>query len=313
MRIQQISAGDELTQIALRILLQEAPLIGLWEFYSHPGNADNPRKQSSADGGQYRALNDDYPDNEVDAAFENLVLAILGDVVQTDQAHERRGFDIASVRTSDLRQFARTLARFAINEHVNGAGQGGSPPALNGLEGMLPMSDSQAIYAEANDTVLTVQNGNSDPVVSARQKLKRRIKALIQSIDGGADALLMSNDMHAFLTTVFEANFERRETDWGTDVMMFDGVDIYGLGYDFEGTPVIGQDEQPGSITTNTQSIYAVRYGERSDLAMATNTGLNVTDNGLVGNHYEYNVELDAQQGRLNDRAVGRLAGIELK
>jgi len=32
-----------------------------------------------------------------------------------------------------------------------------------------------------------------------------------------------------------------------------------------------------------------------------------------VGNHYEYNVELDAQQGRLNDRAVGRLAGIELK
>jgi hypothetical protein len=313
MRIQQISAGDRLTQIALSILLEEAPLIGLWEFYPHPGNSDNPRKDSSASGGQYRSLNDDYPDNEVDAAFESLILAILGDVVQTDQAHERRGFDMASVRASDLRQFARTLARFLIDEHINGAGQGSSPPKLNGLEGMLDMNDDQAYYAEDNSTPLTVQNGNSDAVVAARQKLKRKIKALIQSIDGGADALLMSNDMHAFLTTVFEANFERRETDWGVDIMMFDGVDIYGLGYDYAGTPVLAQDEQPGSITTNTQSIYAAKYGERSDLAMSTNNGVNVIDNGLVGNHYEYNVELDAQQGRLNDRAVGRLAGIELK
>jgi len=313
MRLQQVSPGDQLTQTALTILLQEAPLIGLWEFYRHPGNADNPRKRSGADGGQYRALDDDYPDNEVSPAFASLILAILGDVVQTDQAHERRGFDIASVRTSDLRQFARTLARFALNEHINGAGQAKSPPTLNGLEGMLPMNDSQAIYAEDNSTALTVQNGNSDAVVAARQKLKRRVKALIQSIDGGADALLMSDEMHAFLTTVFEANFERRETDWGADVMVFDGVDIYGLGYDFAGTPIIAQDEQPGSISTDTQSIYAAKYGERSDLTMATNEGLMVTDNGLVGNHYEYNVELDAQQGRLNDRAVGRLAGIELQ
>lgn len=313
MRIQQISAGDQLTQIVLNILLQEAPLIGLWEFYPHPGNSDNPRKDSSADGGQYRALNDDYPDNEVDAAFENLILAILGDIVQTDQAHERRGFDIASVRASDLRQFARTLARFLLDEHINGGGQTSSPPALNGLEGLLPLSDSQAIYAEASDTALTVQNGNSDSVVAARQKLKRKIKELIQSIDGGADALLMSNDMHAFLTTVYEANFERRETDWGVDVMVFDGVDIYGLGYDFTGTPVIAQDEQPGGLTTDTQSIYAAKYGERADFAMSTNSGVNVDDNGLVGNHFEYNVELDAQQGRLNDRSVGRVAGIQLQ
>jgi hypothetical protein len=313
MRIQQISAGDRLTQIALSIVLEEAPLVGIWEFYPHPGNSDNPRKDSSASGGQYRSLNDDYPDNEVDAAFQNMILSIIGDVVQTDQAHERRGFDLASVRASDLRQFARSMARFLIDEHINGAGQGSSPPKLNGLEGMLPMSDSQAIYAESNSTPLTVQNGNSDSVVSAQQQLKRKIKALIQSIDGGADALLMSNNMHAFLTTVFEENFERRETDWGVDVMMFDGVDIYGLGYDYAGTPVIDQDEQPGSITTNTQSIYAAKYGERADLAMSTNEGLVVTDTGLQGNHYEYNVELDAQQGRLNDRAVARLAGVELK
>jgi len=216
------------------------------------------------------------------------------------------------VRASDLRSFAQTWARFILNEHINGAGQSSSPPALNGLEGMLPMTDSQSIYAEANDTPLTVQNGNSDTVVAARQKLKRKIKEIIQSIDGGADALLMSNSMHSFLTTVFEANFERRETDWGVDVMMFDGVDIYGLGKNKAGDPIIAQDEQPGSITTDTQSIYAVKYGERSDLTFGTNTGVVVTDNNLVGNHYEYNVELDAQQGRLDDASVARLAGIEL-
>ena len=306
------SPSDRLTNIALNIILETAPLIGLWQFYQHPGNSDNARKESQASGGQYRAMNDDYPDNEVTPEYANLILATLGDEVQTDQGYERRGFDLPSVRASDLRTFAKALARFVVNEHINGSGQSGTPPKLNGLETLLPMSDSQAIYAVDNSTPLTVQDGNSDAVVAAQQKLKRKLKEIIRMVEGGADALLMSNDMHAFLTTVFEASTDVRRTEFGVDVTTFDRVDIYGLGFPTKGIPVIGQDETPGSITTDTQSVYAIKYGEKSDFTMATNTGLHVNDRGLVGNHWTYNVDMDAQQGRLNDASVARLAGVEL-
>lgn len=312
-RISEISSGSSLAQRVVQIMLRVAPLIGLMEFYRHPGNSDNPRKTSGASGGQYRAQNSDYPDNEVDPAFASLILAILGDEVHTDQSHERRGFDIASVRASDLEAFAEDLAKFLVDEHVNGGGQGSSPPALNGLEGLLPMSNSQAIYAEDNSTVLTVQDGSSDTAVSARHQFKRLLHKLIEMVDGGPSALLMSNDMKAAITSWFESQIDRVESDFGTPIDTFNNVALVGVGYDKSGNSIIAQDEQPGNITTDSQSIYAVRYGERRDLACSTSNGVNVTDKGLVGSHYVYNCELDMQQGLLNDKAVGRLAGLELQ
>jgi len=308
----EISASDRLSQLAVSTMISERPIIGQFEFYPHPGNSDNPRKQSGASGGGYRSVNSDWADNEVNPDFANMILAILGDKVETDVAHERRGFDIASVRASDLRQFARDLAKFIVDQHVNGGGQGSSPPQLNGLQSLLPMNDSQAIYAEDNSTALTLQAGNADSTVSAHQKLKVKLHELIESIDGGAEWIMMSNRLKALITSVFESNVERTADEFGNEFPTFNGVPLLKADKAPDGSEVIAQDEQPGSITTDTQSIYAGRYGEKADLAMSTNVGVEVIDRGQEDSQWVYNVELDAQQKRLNDEAVGRLAGIEI-
>lgn len=310
-RLQEISSSDRLAQLAVRIMIETAPVLGMIEYYPHPGNSDNPRKESSASGGQYRSVNNDYPDNEVDPTFADLKLAILGDKVETDVAHERRGFDIASVRASDLRSFARVLAKFYMDEHINGAGQGSSPIALNGLEGELPMTSSQAIYANDNSNALVVESGNSDTAVASQNQLKLKLHELIELVEG-EPVLLMSDTMRAFISAVFEHLVERTEDEFGNQFMSFAGTPMMTVGKDPAGNHVIAEDENPGSITADTQSIYGVSYGEREDFASATNVGLQVIDKGVENSQYVYHVDLDAQQGVLNDEAIGRLAGVQL-
>jgi len=162
----ELSASDRLTQLVVSAMIEERPIIGQWEFYPHPGNSDNPRKSSTASGGGYRSINSDHADNEVDPAFANMILAILGDKVETDVAHERRGFDIASVRASDLRQFAREMAKFLVNEHVKGGGQGSNPPdeVLDSLAGVFDVSASELgeLRVEQGGAAYSDETGEGD-------------------------------------------------------------------------------------------------------------------------------------------------------
>jgi hypothetical protein len=309
--LQEISASGRLNQSVVDIMVQEKPLIGQFEYYPHPGNADNPRKSSSADGGQYRSVNTDYPDNEVDPAFADLKLAILGDKVEVDVAHERRGFDIASVRTRDLRSFARGLSKFYLSEHIKGGGQGQSPIAINGLEGELPMSASQAIYAEDNSNALVVESGNSDAARKSQDALKLKLHQLVRLVEGDP-VLIMSDDMQAFVSSVFSDLVDPQEDNFGNLFESFRGTPMFTVGKDRSGNPILPEDENPGSITADTQSIYAVSYEEGEDLAMSTNVGVQVEDKGIVDSQYVHHVDFDTQQGVLNDEAVGRLAGVQL-
>lgn len=92
-------------------------------------------------------------------------------------------------------------------------------------------------------------------------------------------------------------------------VKYFNGVPVVPAGYDRFGDRIIGHAETVGNASTCT-SVYAVRFGERADLSIATNTGLEVVDLGLVGNFYTHRVEFDAAPVLLNNKAAARLEGI---
>jgi hypothetical protein len=312
MTLQEISASDRLVSAFLSELREEAPLLPYIEFYSMVGNADAPRKASSAEGGGYRQLNQDYGPNEVDPAFGNPQLAILGDKVETDVAHERRGADIPSVRAQDLRAFARYFGKFFHDQIVNGAGQGGSPIKLNGIKGLLPMNNDQAIYAEDNSNAHEVSYGNSNSATKSQQQLKVKLNRLIAKVDGGPDVLLLSDALLQFITSIFEAQVETTRTEFGTLLTTYNRIPMVPAGYAPGGGAVIAQDENPGSITSDTQSIYALKFGEKMDLSYATNVGLQVMDKGVVDVHYTYHVDLDMQAALLNDQAVARLAGVAI-
>ncbi len=304
MRLQQISANDTLTQQVVAQMISRASVLEFAEFYPIVGNADYARKAATASGGQFRALDADYPANVITPAFANPTLKILGDKVQVDRAHERRGLDIASVRARELMSFASNLGKQFQYYFFNGVVSG---TQFNGLKAIVPAA--QKITAATNG--LSVTLGNDNTAKTAQQNFLELINQLIQKVDGGSQVLFMNARALSRLTTIAREFIQWLPNTFGMLMPYYNGIPIRDAGYDRTGALVIPQNETVGTSTDCT-SIYAVRFGEAADLSIATNVGVEVKDLGLVGVQYTHSVEFDADLVLLNDLSVARLEGIRL-
>lgn len=304
MKLNQISSRDTVTQQVVALMMTKSPVLEFAEFYSITGNADYTRKAATASGGKFRALDSDYPDNKITPQFENPTLKILGDKVQVDRAHERRGNDVASVRARELLNFAGYLGLQFTHFFFNGQE---SATEFAGLKEIMP--SGQIISSGTNG--LSVPLGNSDTAKSAQQKFLELIDRLIHKVSGGAQVLYMNSYVLSRLTTIAREFIRWEKNDFGMLIPYFNGVPLRDAGYDKDGNDVIPQTETVGT-STDCSSIYAVRFGEAADLSIATNVGVEVKDLGLVGVHYTHSVEFDADPALLNDKAIAKLEGIRI-
>ncbi len=306
MKLREISKKDVLTQRVVSVMTKHAPILMFAEFYQMVGNADKPRKSATATGGKFRALDSDFEDNTVTPQFADVALKIFGDKVQVDVAHERRGGDIASVRLSELDNFSKNLGKEFQNQLVNG--DSSTPTNFDGIEKLVP--SGQKITPAANG--IEVPMGNDNTSKKAQQIFLEQLFSLLEKIDGGAQLLLMDSKTLSRLNSIAREFIRyERDKDFGVRIGYFNEVPIVLSGYAKDGSLVIGHDETVGESNDCT-SIYAMRFGERSDLTIATNVGVEVADMGKVGAHYVHNVELDASPGLLNDKALARLEGIRI-
>ena len=102
------------------------------------------------------------------------------------------------------------------------------------------------------------------------------------------------------------------KNEFGNYIPYFAGVPLRTAGYNSAGTAIIQANELFGEYNTAT-TIYAMKFGEKEDLTIATNVGLTVDNIGLVNNMYVDVFELDADIGLLNNRAVAALKGIVIE
>jgi len=306
MKLQQISKKETLTQRVVGRMTKYAPILMLAEFYSMVGNADKPRKSATASGGKFRPLDDDFPANQVTPQFADVALKIFGDKVQVDVAHERRGGDIASVRLSELDNFSKNLGKEFQNQFTNG--DSGTATNFDGIKKLVP--SAQKITPAENG--IEVPMGNDNASKKAQQIFLEQLFSLLEKIDGGAQLLYMDSKTLSRLNSVAREFIRyERDKDFGIRIGYFNEVPIILSGYAKDGSLVIGHNETVGTSDDCT-SIYAMRFGERSDLTIATNIGVEVTDMGKVGPHYVHNVELDAAPALLNNKALARLEGIRI-
>ncbi len=306
MLLNEISARDAISQEVVQAMIDRATVLEFAEFYSITGNADYTRKASTAAGGQFRALNSDYPNNQVNPAYANPTLKILGDKVQVDRAHERRGNDLASVRARDLLAFANTLGEQFQNYFFNGD-TGTSADQFDGLKVQMPAG--QLLTAATNGLAVTL--GNDNTAKTAQQQAIELLDELIDSVKGGAQVLFMDGKTLSRYTTIARDFITYAEANFGRKIPFYNGIPIRPAGYDKDGNKIIPHTETVGTATDCT-SVYAVRFGEGVDLSFATNIGVEVKDLGLVGVHYTHAVEIDADLALLNDKAVARLEGLRI-
>lgn len=304
MKLTQISRQDTLVQSVIRQMMVFASVLEYAEWYQVVGNADNTRKTSSASGGQFRAANQDYPANPVTPDYASVVLKIFGDVVQVDKAFERRGLDLPSVRARDLMKFASNFGKNFQDKFFNGTGTNNE---VTGLKILVP--GSQVITAGTNG--FDVPLGNSDTAKTKQQKFLELLDQLIESVDGGAQVIFANTYLISRLNSIAREFIRYEVSEFGTRIPFYNNVPLLNAGFKPDGSLVIPNNETVGTANDCT-SVYAVRFGEAQDLSLATNIGLDVVDQGLVGNFYVHRVEFDWENALLNPKAVARLKGIRL-
>jgi len=304
MLINEISANDTLTQAVVKRMIAGSTVLEYAQFYSISGNADYARKAPTASGGQFRALDNDYPANQITPQFANPALKILGDKVEVDRAHERRGADVAGVRAMELLNFAKNLGKQFQNYFFNGD-SAVDAKQFDGLAKTVP--SGQVLTAATNG--LQVVRGNSDSAKAAQQQFLELLDELIEMVDGGAEVLFMDGKTWSRLNSIAREFITYQENNFGRKIPFYNNIPIRPTGYDKDGNRVITHSETVGT-STNCTSIYAVRFGEKADLTLVTNVGVEVKDLGLVGVHYTHSVELDTDLALLNPKAVARLQGI---
>lgn len=311
---EQVSNNNAaLRAVVINEMRLAAPIFEFAEFYTMSGNADAPRKSASVAGGTQRALNANYTPQEGSPSFGAVALKIYGDTVFTDQAHERRGQDIGSERVRQLRSFAQGLGRHVQDHIVNGDATG-TPTQFDGFKFQVDASHKLTVNAGVDGFVIAL--GNSDDAKRSQQLFKKALDNMIAKVVGGPSCLVMGPDMVAVLeaigmewvrtTTLQEALTQ--------NFLVYGGlrVPIVNAGYKKDGTSlVIGLNETKGASTDCT-SIYAVKFGEKENVTLATNVGIEVKDLGLVGQQYQTSVDFDIDLEILNPAAAWRLEGLRL-
>ncbi len=304
MKLYEISSKDEVTQLVVSKMMERSSVLQYAQFYSMHGNAEFARKAATASGGQFRDLDSDYVFNTISPEYTNPALRILGDQVQVDQAHERRGFDISSVRASELMNFAVNLGKQFQNYFFNG----NSLSTSNQFDGIQNLIAAGQVIPSAQNG-LSIDTGNSDAAKGRQQKFLELLDTLIESVDGGAEVLFMDGRTLSRLNSIAREFITIQSNKFGEPLRLYNGVPLLSAGYNKTGSRIISHNEAMGTAA-NTTSIYAVRFGERADLTIATNVGVEVQDLGLVGPFYTHKVEMDAAPVLLNDKAAARLTGI---
>jgi hypothetical protein len=306
MLIRQISAQDTITQQVVAAMISRSTVLEFAEFYKMVGNADLRKKEATATGGQFRGVNDNYGNNIAEPSYATINLKIFGDQVQVDRAYERRGWDIPSERARQLIAFAKNLGK-NFQKYFFDGDSASDAKQWDGLKKLIP--NDQVITAAANGFEVVL--GNSDTAKKAQQQFLELMNELITKVDGGAQVLFMNNSVLSRLTTIAREFIQYNVNEFGQQIAYYNGIPVRTAGYDASGADILGLNETQGTANDCT-SIYAVRFGEASDLTIATNVGVEVKDLGLVGNFYVHSVEFDACPVVLNNKAVARLKGIRL-
>ncbi len=269
-----------------------APLIDLIEFYQMSGNADTPRKASGASGGRMRAIDNDFPDNKATPEFGSVALTVFGDLIQVDQAHVRRGIDLASARLRELKAYGRDLGKNFQNLIVNG--DSANPNEFNGIKAQMPAARKTAFGYGVNTEAL----------------IRDLVQAIFLGIDDtpNACAIIMDAQLKSSISKYSDKIITAFTNELGKQVLSINGVQLVVAGKKPDGTRVLPWNPADSASETSVLIMYS---GEEDGFAFASNSGLEVRDLGLVGSHWDTTCELDVDADLLDDSALYEITGIK--
>jgi hypothetical protein len=299
MKLREVSPTDEFPTLVVNQLLAQNKLLRYAEFYKMSGDAENKRKTTDEDGGAFRNKNVDFSPVTNAPGYEGVELKIFGGKYQTDNAEERRGKDLASVHDNGFKRFVTQAGKNITDKIINADGSGQS---FFGINAQMP--PSQVIQFGANGTL--VPASDKDAIAA----LLEQMYILIESVQ--PSVLMAAAETIGRLTTISQSVVRWEKTSFGDQVAFFGDTPIISPGKNGAKAPIIGLNETVGTSNDCT-SILGLRFGEEEDLSLATSTGVDAKNFGMVENFMKARFEIDLDVVLLDDTAIGKIEGIRLK
>lgn len=322
MLIFEASASDELTRKVLDKLRVYAPILEYLQFFQEPGAGTTKRYKDNIDGTfDNRAIGNPFTIQELGPKYGTFALKVIGKTIRLDTAFEEQGGDVPSEFEIELMNWAENAGRNLLSKLINDdstATAGDPPVSLNQFDGLRTLidnlvtggDDSRVVSSGTNGLLVPGGTGATDR--KAQDKFVELLDELIDSVDGGADCLMMDRRMLRRLSTVAKDQCEMKLNEFGAMIGDFNGTPIVPTSRNYDGSRIIPFTETVGNSTDCT-SIYAFRSSEKANLtAMTTKSGFKVYPMQKVGNFLEVMPQLQMDMQPLADRCVARLEGIRI-
>ena len=291
----------------IEMFIDESPVLQSLPFVPVVGNAYQFRRELTLPAAGTRAVNASWVESTGTFESKTEALKIYGGEAHVDRFIQRTISNVADHMAAQTGLKVKAATYKLHNDLVNGD-VGVDPNGIDGIKKRMPVG--QIINASA--TALDV---NTDS--ASRHTFFDLLDQLIESVQGGADALYMNASMLRKVRSAArrEGFHSADRNEFGRVVERYNEVELVNIGKQADGTEIIPNNEPSGDATpaNNTTSIYAVGYGE-DRLAGLTNGGIDAYEfGGGPGGEMEskpaYGVRIEAYMGLADhtDRSTARL------
>jgi hypothetical protein len=311
MLLSEISPNDPLTNLALAGLVSRAPVLNDMQFYARPGSAD--RVKSSREGTTaatyFRSLNE-TPNTSTAATpvYQTPLKKIVSYDAKVDRILQHRQEPIEDELAYQV-QLESEEAGWILQEKFFEGDDAANAEEFDGLKNLV---DATWIKPTAANGIV-LQLGNSDDAVAAQQVAVEELLKLFATVRGGASHAYMNEYLKIRWISIAKAlgYYRQSKDELGNLIEQIGSTIIRGAGFKKDGTAILPFTETLGGAT-NCSSIYAVRWGERTDLTALTSIGLKVEMPVQSGNLIIANANMDMTLVLQNVTALVKSTGWRL-
>lgn len=242
--------GDDLLKKGVvETIIRESPILETLPFVTIQGNALKHMEEDTLPSVAFRGVNTTYTRDFGTDAEHYWGVTILGGEVFVDNFIVRTRGNLGDVKARQFQKKAKANALTFDKTFFDGTG---TADDFKGVNALITEGFGQSLVNASGGGVLSL-----DKMDQAHDLLRT----------GQADAILLNRTVRRKITYLARTSvtgvslIDVGDDTFGRQVMSWNGIPLRIVGDDVSGAQILDFDEDPGDSTSDTASMYFVRYG----------------------------------------------------
>lgn len=285
---------DTLQRGVIETFARTSPVLELLPFMTIAGNSYQYNQEAVLPDVEYRGINESYTEGAGEFVQKQESLVMVGGDVDVDKFIVKTLGNVNNQRAIQTNMKVKALSRQFTKDFFKGS------KAVNGKK-----FDGLDIRIAANNQVINADGSGAAGAALTLAKLHE----LLDMVEGGADVLFMSKATRREMQAILEGQqhyIQVGKDNFGRPIEYFGDVQIRTVEDE-----VLGFNETVGT-SSDTTSIYAVKFGAQEAISGLTNGGVMVDDLGELESKPAYRTRIEFYCGLadFHPKAAARLAGV---